>query len=365
MLVKDIIFKLEQLAPKENAESYDNIGLLVGSYQQKINKILVTLDITEEVFSEAILNKCNFIISFHPIIFKPIKNITGKNYNEKIIISALKNDISIYSIHTNLDSMWNNGINNHIFKILNVKKEKVLFPKKNITKKLSVYVPVHYADKLRESLFKAGAGNISNYSNCSFSYSGIGTYFGNINSNPSFGKKGIFHKEKEICINVIFPSWKLKEIEKALFKNHPYEEIAYEILNIENNYIISGIGLIGSLKEKMNEYDFLSFLKKKMNLSCIQHSEFTGKKIERISIINGSGRFGIENSIKEKVNAFISSDMKYHDFFKSEKKILIININHYESEKFVKKILKTFLKKNFPSIFVYESKINTNPIKYF
>ncbi|WP_185872360.1 Nif3-like dinuclear metal center hexameric protein [Blattabacterium cuenoti] len=364
VFVRDITKKLENLAPIEYADSYDNVGLIVGSLDQKIINILITLDLTEDVFNESINKKCNLIISFHPIIFKPIKNIIGKTFSERIIISALKNNVSIYVIHTNLDSIWE-GPSDYIFKLLKIKKEKVLIPKKETIKKMITYVPISYAEKVRNSLFEAGAGNISNYSHCSYNFDGFGSYMGNNKTKPFFGEKEIFYMKKETCIGVIFPSHKLNVIKKALFKNHPYEEVAYEIYNIENVNPYVGIGFLGELEKDMNEYDFLVFLKKKMNFSYIRHSHFTNKKIKKIAIITGSGRFGIEYAIKEKADVFISSDLKYHDFFKSEKKILIVDVSHYESEKINKNLLKSFLDKNFPFISIYESKIHTNPIEYF
>ncbi|WP_185870642.1 Nif3-like dinuclear metal center hexameric protein [Blattabacterium cuenoti] len=364
ILVKDIIYQLEDLAPIEYAESYDNIGLIVGSYDQKIKNILITLDITKEVIIESINKKCNFIISFHPILFKPIKSLTGNTFSERVIISAIKYNIAIYIIHTNLDSIWE-GTHSYLSKLLEFNREKVLLPRKGIMKKLTTYVPISHAEKVRNSLFEAGAGNISNYSHCSYNFDGFGSFMGNEKTKPFSGKKGVFHMEKETCINVIFPYHKLNVIKKALFTSHPYEEIAYEIYNIENISSYLGIGVVGFLTEEMNEYDFLIYLKNKMNLPCIRHSPFTGKKIKKVTMIAGSGSFGIETAIKEKANVFISSDLKYHDFFKSENKILIVDIGHYESEKCTKHLLKYFLKKKFVHISIFESEIHTNPVKYF
>ncbi|WP_185864599.1 Nif3-like dinuclear metal center hexameric protein [Blattabacterium cuenoti] len=364
VLIKDITSELEKIAPKEYAESYDNIGLVTGNLYNKVENILITLDVTEEVIYESINKKCNLIISFHPIIFKPLKNITGKNYSEKVIISALKNDICIYIIHTNLDVSWNGSLS-YICKLLEIKREKVMFPKHGIIKKLITYVPINYAKKIRDSLFKVGAGNISNYSKCSYNIDGLGSYMGNEKTKPFIGKKKVFHMEKETCISVLFPYHKLNTIKKTLIQNHPYEEVAYEIHNIENENNYVGIGIIGFLKEEMSECDFLYFLKKRMNLSRMRHSNFIGKKIKKIAIITGSGSFGIKKSIIEKSDVFISSDLKYHDFFQAEKKILIVDVEHYESEKFNKKLLKSFLDKTFNSVSIFESETYTNPIKYF
>jgi dinuclear metal center protein, YbgI/SA1388 family len=364
VFVRDIADRLENIAPLEYAESYDNVGLIVGSFHKKVKNVLITLDITEEVLDECLNKKCDLIISFHPIIFKPIQNITGKTSYERIIIRALKNDISIYVIHTNLDVVWE-GTSSYISKLLQIHRKKVLFPRKKTIKKLITYVPINFASKVRNALFKVGAGNISNYSHCSYNFDGFGSYMGNKETKPFYGKKEVFHMEKETCISVLFPGYKLNIIKNTLFKNHPYEEVAYEIYNIENINPYIGIGFVGNITEKMNECDFLSFIKKKMNLSCIRHSHFTGKEIKKIAMITGSGRFGIESALQEKCDVFISSDLKYHDFFKYEKKIFIVDIGHYESEKFVKSLLKSLLEKNITSISIYESEIHTNPIKYF
>ncbi len=364
VFVRDIAYILENLAPLEYAESYDNVGLIVGSFHKEVKKVLITLDLTEEVFYESIKKKCDLIISFHPIIFKSIKNITGKTFSERVIIHALKNDISIYVIHTNLDVVWE-GTSSYISKLLRINREKVLLSKKETIKKLITYVPVNYAEKVRNALFEAGAGNISNYSHCSYNFDGYGSYMGNKKTKPFLGKKEIFHIEKETCIGVIFPDYKLDIIKKTLFQNHPYEEIAYEIYNLENINPYLGIGFIGNLMKNMNEHDFLFFLKEKMNLICIRHSNFIEKKIQKVAMIPGSGRFGIESAVKEKADVFISSDFKYHDFFKCEKKIFIVDIGHYESEKFIKNLLKSFLDQNFTSISVFESEVQTNPVKYF
>ncbi|BBA17107.1 Nif3-like dinuclear metal center hexameric protein [Blattabacterium cuenoti] len=364
VFVRDIAYMLENIAPLEYADSYDNVGLIVGSFYKEVRSILITLDLTEEVLYESIKKKCDLIISFHPVIFKSIKNITGKTFSERVVIHALKNDISIYVIHTNLDVIWE-GSSSYISKLLQINREKVLIPRKKTIKKLITYVPVDYAEKVRNALFDAGAGNVSDYSHCSYNFDGYGSYMGNKKTKPFFGKKEVFHIEKETCIGVLFPDFKLDIIKKALFQNHPYEEVAYEIYNIENTNSHIGIGFIGNLVENMNEYDFLFFIKKRMNIPCIRHSNFIEKRIQKIAMITGSGRFGIEFAMKEKADVFISSDLKYHDFFKYEKKILIVDIGHYESEKFIKKLLKSFLDQNFTSISVFESEVYTNPVKYF
>ncbi|WP_223843699.1 Nif3-like dinuclear metal center hexameric protein [Blattabacterium cuenoti] len=365
IMVKDISDKLEDLAPLDYSEPYDNVGLIVGDLFKKIQNILITLDLTEEVMIESINKKCDLIIVFHPVIFHPIKKINGNTFSERVIIYAIKHDISIYVIHTNLDAVWE-GTGSFVYNLLKINKEKVLIPRKGTMKKLNTYVPVNYAEKVRNALFLKGAGNISNYSHCSYNVEGLGSYMGNEYTRPFFGKKEVFHLEKEICISVLVPNHKLKLVKEALFQTHPYEEVAYEIYDINNTNPHIGIGMVGNLIDEMNLHDFLSYIKKNMNLSCIKYSNRNNKKkIKRVSMIPGSGRFGIESAIKEQSDAFISSDFKYHDFFKSEKDLVILDIGHYESENFNKNLIKSFLEKNFDSIFVFKSEINTNPVEYY
>lgn len=363
MKVKDITDVLEKWAPIEYAESFDNVGLLIGSYEQLISKIIITLDITESVLEEAIIKNCNLIITFHPIFFASIKKLVGNTKSEKIAIKAIKNNISIYSIHTNLDNIWT-GTNDKICKKLELIKKKILIPKIGKLKKLVTYVPKKNAEVLRNILFKYGAGNIGNYEQCSYNFNGIGTFKGNQHTNPSLGKKNKLNFEEETCINMIFPSYKEIEIKKVLFDNHPYEEVAYEIINIQNHNQYIGLGMVGELTNSMLDIDFIKFLKKKMLIQRLRHSCLLGNNIKKIAVLSGSGRFALSYAKKEKVDLFLSSDMKYHDFFEADNRMIIVDIGHYECEQFTKELIYTFLKEKFPNFNIMQSEINTNPIYY-
>ncbi|WGH26861.1 MAG: Nif3-like dinuclear metal center hexameric protein [Candidatus Bostrichicola ureolyticus] len=360
MKVKDVTNAVDKLAYPEYAENYDNVGLLIGDYDNNISKILITLDITEAVLKEAIDNKYNLIISYHPIIFNGIKKIIGSNYRERIIISAIKHDISIYVIHTNLDVMPN-GTNYYIGKRLGLIKQKILIPKLGCIKKLTTYVPKKYANIVRTSLFKVGAGNIGNYDYCSFNLEGIGSFRGKKDSNPFIGNKGEINFKEETCINVIFPRHKERLVIEAMIKNHPYEDVAYEVFDINNQYF--GLGTVGFLKESMSEKYFFSFLKEKMCTNNIRHSSFLNKPIKKVALIGGSGSFGLFYAKEVNADIFISSDFKYHHFF--ETNILIADIGHYESEQFTKDLIETYLRDKFPNLVIFKSKINTNPVNYY
>lgn len=364
MKIKQFIQKLESFFPREYQERFDNTGLLTGDDNKELIKILLTLDTTEKIIDEAIEKEANFVLSFHPIIFQPLKKITGKTYVEKVLLKAIKNDIAIYSIHTVLDNHIN-GVNKKICDKLNLINTKILIPKKNILKKISVYVPKKYSENLIAALFESGAGSIGNYENCSFNYDGIGTFKGNESSNPFIGNKKEIHHENESCINITFPIHLENLVLETLRNNHPYEEIAYEIVTLDNSYQNYGMGMVGILESHISEELFLEKIKGIFNVKVIKHSNFINKNIKKIGVLGGSGSFAIEDAIKEKCDVFLSADFKYHDFFKADNKILLADIGHWESEQFTNEILFSKIKEIFPNLAVCFSSINTNPINYF
>ena len=363
MIVQDVINHLEELSPLAYAEDFDNVGLLVGNKNTQLTGILVTLDTLEAVVDEAIENNCNLIVSFHPIIFKGLKKLTGKSYVERVVMKAIKHDIAIFAMHTALDNALQ-GVNNMICDKIGLINKQILIPQTGTIKKLTTYAPKEEADKLREALFNAGAGNIGNYNECSFNAEGIGTYKGNINSNPSKGKKGTLHFEPEIQISVTYAKHLESKIIKTLFKVHSYDEVAYEITSLENKNQHIGMGMIGELEKPMEEASFLKYLKSKMNTKCVRHSVLIGKPIQKVAVLGGSGSFAINDAKANNADAYITADLKYHDFFAAENIILLADIGHYESEQFTKNILVAFLIKKMPNFAVVLSKTNTNPVKY-
>lgn len=359
-----IIQFLESLAPPSYQESYDNSGLLTGSPEMNITGALICLDSTEIVIDEAIQSGCNLVIAHHPIIFSGIKKLNGKNYIERVIIKAIKNDIAIYAIHTNLDNVYN-GVNRMICERLGLMNLKILAPKSGILKKLVTYCPEKETDKIKNALFKAGAGNIGNYDECSFGVKGIGTFRGNEHSNPVVGTRGIRHEEHEVRVEVIFEGHKQSEILHALNSNHPYEEVAYDIYSLDNQYNNVGSGMIGELNEPMDQQTFLTHLKSSMKTSCIRYTSLSKQNILKVAVCGGSGSFLLKEAIKARADVFVTSDFKYHQFFDSEGKIMITDIGHYESEQFTKELIYTHLKQNFSTFALRLSEHNTNPINYF
>jgi dinuclear metal center YbgI/SA1388 family protein len=371
MKVNEVIQLLELLAPLSYSEEFDNTGLLVGDNTMDVTGIIVTLDTIESVVDEAIENKCNLIVSFHPIIFSGLDKITGKTYVERVVQKAIKNDIAIFAIHTALDNAWN-GVNSMLCEKLNLNKSKVLIPQKGTIQKLVTFAPASDAEKIRNALFSVGAGNIGNYINCSFNVPGKGSFQGNEYSNPLIGEKGKKSFEDEIRIGIRFQKHLKSEVLSTLFEVHPYDEVAYEISTLENTNQHIGMGMIGEFDKEKTEGDFLSSLKKHTKTACIRHSELLNKSIKKVAVLGGSGSFAINAAIAAGADAFVTADLKYHDFFKAEKSILLADIGHYESEQFTKELLVSFLNKkitNFaPALAagrVVLSEINTNPITYF
>ena len=364
MKVKDVITVLEEIAPLAYAEDFDNTGLLVGDKNAEVSGILVTLDTLEAVVDEAIQKKCNLIVSFHPIIFSGLKKITGKTYVERVVQKAIKNDIAIFAIHTALDNNWN-GVNAMICQKLNLENRQLLIPQKNTIKKLVTYVPKENAEAVRNALFNAGAGNIGNYSNCSFITAGQGSFKGNEDSNPVKGKKGETHYEDEIQIGITFARNLQSDVLSALMRAHPYEEVAYEITTLENVNQHIGMGMVGEFKEALSEKQFLEFLKKTMKTGCVRHSELKGTPVKKVAVLGGSGSYAIDAAKVAGADAFVTADLKYHDFYKAENTILLADIGHYESEQYTKDLLVNALTKKITNFAILLSQTNTNPISYF
>ena len=364
MIVQDVISHLEELAPLAYAEYFYNVGLLVGNKNNDLTGVLVTLDTLEEVVDEAIQNKCNLIVSFHPIIFSGLKKITGKTYVERVVLKAIQHGISIYAIHTALDNSQY-GVNNMICEKLNLVKRRILVPKNNTIKKLTTYVPKGEAELLRNALFAVGAGHIGNYHNCSFNVEGIGTFKGNEKSSPTKGRKGKTHLEDEVQVSMTFEKNLEQEVLDTLFKTHSYEEIAYELITLENSNQTIGMGMLGALEKEIDELTFLSILKSTFNCHNIKHSKLLNKPIKKVAVLGGSGSFAIADAIASSADVFVTSDLKYHDFFKSENKIILADIGHFESEQFTKNLIVSYLTKKISNFAIILSKINTNPIKYF
>lgn len=363
MKIREIISSIESFAPLAFQEDYDNAGLIVGDQEQEAKGALITVDVTEEIIDEAINKKINLIIAHHPIIFVGLKKITGKNYIERIIIKALKNNIAIYAAHTNLDNIQG-GVNSKIAEKLNLQNTRILAPLNNHLMKLVYFVPVGHAEQTRKAVFDAGAGHIGNYDMCSYNMEGVGSFRAGEDTHPFVGKKNKIHYEDEIRIETIFPKHLKHKIINALIEAHPYEEVAYDIYPLDNKLDKVGAGIIGELAKEVPEIEFLELVKKTFQAQCIRHTKLFNKPISKIAVCGGSGSFLLNEAIKQSADIFISADFKYHQFFDAEDKIIIADIGHFESEQVTKELFYELLIKKFPKFAVYLTEINSNPINY-
>ena len=363
MKVKDFTNYLEQLAPLTYQEEYDNSGLIIGDFNMEVKGVLITLDCNDKVLDEAINNKCNLLITHHPIIFKGLKKINNDSLTDKLVIKAIKNNIAIYSIHTNLDNIFN-GVNSEIAKRLKLKNCRVLSSKNECLRQLVFYCPKENTTDLIEKLCSVGAGVIGNYNNCSFKNSGVGTFKPLENSNPYKGVKGKLYSSEEDRVELVFLKDKQNKIIQTLKENHPYEEIAYQIYILDNKIQFIGSGLVGELDEPVDSILFLKQLKKIMNLELVRHTHVNKDAIKKIALCGGSGSFLIDEAIYSNADIFITSDIKYHQFFDIDNKIILADIGHYESEQFTKNLVYDYLTKKFTKFAILLSKVNTNPINY-
>ncbi len=363
MKLSEITAILEQMAPPAYAEDFDNVGLLLGNPQTEISSILVCHDALENVIDEAIAKNSNLIVCFHPIIFSGLKKITGRNYVERVVIKAIKNDIAIYAVHTALDN-HQEGVNKIFCDALWLTNTKILIPKKDFICKLVTYTVPENADKVRNALFAQGAGTIGNYDHCSFNSEGFSTYIPNDHSNPVIGEKGKMTIGNEIRIEVTFKKNQQERLLKALFENHIYEEVAYELYGLLNEHQNIGLGMIGELETEMTEMDFLQMVKEKMQTESIRHTQFLGKKIKKVAVLGGSGSFAIQAAIQAGADAFLTADLKYHNFYEAQNQMLLADIGHFESERYTKNYIVDFLRKKIPNFAIILSEENTNPVKY-
>lgn len=363
MKIKDVIYQLELLAPRHYAEDFDNTGLLTGDALEDLKGILVTLDCLENVVDEAIENNCNLIVSFHPIIFSGLKHLQPNDYVRRAVVKAIKNDIAIYATHTALD-VAKGGVSYRMAQEMELNNVRTLIPKSQLIKKLVTYVPVDKIDTVKESLFKAGAGKLGNYSECSFSYNGLGTFKGNENSNPQVGKKLNTERIEENALSVTFLPHFETQILNALIHSHPYEEVSYEISTLENTYQDIGMGVIGDLKNELSVEEFLQKTKSVFQTGVVRSSLSRKRKIKKVALLGGSGAFAIKNAIKSGADAYITADLKYHDFFQGQD-ILLCDVGHYESEQFTKNILHEYLTEKFSNFAVLCAKARTNPVNYY
>ena len=364
MTIKVLTQILEKIAPPQYQEAYDNAGLIVGNPMTDITGVLVCLDSTEAVILEAIERGCNVVVAHHPIVFKGLKKLNGKNYVERTVLLAIKNDVAIYAIHTNLDNMLHNGVNTKIAEKLGLTNLKILAPKRQILTKLTTFAPISDSQKVLNALYAAGVGHIGNYENCSFKTEGIGSFKPVGGANPHIGTLNTMEEVAEHRLEVIFPSHLEHTVLAALRAAHPYEEVAFYVQSLENAHQEVGAGIVGELLEAMPEMDFLKFLKTTMQAGVVRFTAPLSKNVKKVAVCGGAGSFLLPQAIGSGADVFVTADFKYHEFFDADGRILIADIGHFESEQYTIDLLIAILRKEKPDLEIFSTSILTNPVNY-
>jgi dinuclear metal center YbgI/SA1388 family protein len=364
LTIAQVARHLERLAPLPYQESYDNAGLLTGDPQAQVTGILLTLDATEAVVDEALAKGCNLVVAHHPIVFSGLKKLTGRTYVERVLIRAIRDNVALYAIHTNLDNVLA-GVNAQICRQLGLVQPRILAPKRNMLKKLTVFVPIDHSGALLDALAGAGAGQIGNYSHCSFTVAGQGTFRPNAQANPYLGQAGELERVAENRIEVVFPGHLEGAVLAAMRQAHPYEEVAYYVHLLENANQDVGAGMVGELPGPLPERDFLQLLKDRFALQVVRHTPLLGREVRRVAVCGGAGSFLLPQAIGAKADFFVTADYKYHQFFDADGQIVIADIGHYESEVGTKELLRDQLQAHLPAGLLHLSGISTNPVRYF
>jgi len=365
MQIDSILSYLESIAPPAYQEAYDNAGLITGSRDWECRGVLTTLDATEAVVEEAIARKCNLIVAHHPIVFGGLKKLNGKNYVERTVIAAIKHDIAIYAIHTNLDNMVAEGVNGRMAAKLGLINGRALLPKEDTLQKLVCFVPVDHLEAVRDAVFSAGAGNIGNYTEASYASEGIGTFKAGKGAQPFAGAIGERHREAEVRLEVIVPVVNSQRVVRAMIGAHPYEEVAYDLVNLANSHPGIGSGLLGELPEALGESAFLKKIQQVFEVPVIRHTRLTGGRVKKVALCGGAGSFLISKALSSGANFYITSDVKYHEFFDANDRLVIADIGHFESEQFTSDLLFEVLREKYLNFAVLKSDAKTNPVKYF
>lgn len=363
MKIAQVIREIESWAHPSLQEGYDNSRLIVGNAQSEVSGILVTLDATEDVIREAVSRGCNLIVAHHPIVFSGLKSLTGKTYIERTVIEAIRSDVAIYALHTNLDNIAE-GVNKMIGRKLGIERPEILVPKRGLLQKLVVFTQPSNADAVREAIFNAGGGHIGKYDNCSFNLRGEGTFRGDETTNPTVGQAGMLSREEEVRIEVILPNYISNRVISAMKDAHSYEEVAYDLYTLENEWQDVGSGMIGELTDEMDVMDFLQWVKTTFDAGVLRYTQPITKTVKRIAWCGGSGSFLLPNAISAQADVFLTSDFKYHQFFDADNRLVIVDIGHFEGEQFTKHLIVDYLKEKFLNFAVLLSEVRTNPINY-
>ncbi|HOM03833.1 MAG TPA: Nif3-like dinuclear metal center hexameric protein [Acetivibrio sp.] len=362
---REIIKYMEELAPNSLAEDYDNVGLLVGSRESIVERILVCLDVTSKIVDEAIAKKADLIVSHHPVIFKGLKRINEDDPKGSIIYRLIKNSIGVYSAHTNLDVACG-GVNDYLSSVLGLTKIANLKDyRAEKLYKIVVFVPHESVDSVRDAMSRAGAGWIGNYSDCSFMTAGTGTFRPLEGTNPYIGTTGNLEKVDEYRLETIVSQKDLKKAIEAMVKAHPYEEVAYDIYPLEIKGRQYGMGNVGALDIPKSLEEFVAVVKEKLGVKNVRVIGGINREIKKVAVFCGSFDREVMEAAKSKADVLVTGDVKYHDAVDMlEMEMCVIDAGHFNTERIIADRLFELIKENFPQIEVMKSNMEEDPFKF-
>lgn len=364
MKLKSFIKKIENKYPLSLAYDWDNVGLLVGDNEQEVKKIMLCLEANENVVDEAIENNVDLIITHHPFIFSKMKKVTTGDLKGRLIHKLIKNNISIYSMHTNFDIAFD-GLNDYFTEMLDLKNIKILDKTNSETLyKLAVYVPKTHIDIVRTALGNSGAGHLGNYKECSFTSEGEGRFKPCDGSNPYIGKVDTLESVHEVKIETIVPQKILDKVISVMLKAHPYEEVAYDLYKLENKGASVGLGRFGKLKSEITFKELGMILKERLDIKHLRVVGNLDEKISKVAIVTGSGADMVKKAHKCGCDVLITGDMKYHDAQDTlDMGMKVIDCGHFDTEKVFSDIMLGYIKSEFEELEVIKSNVNLNPFQ--
>ncbi|MCR4965820.1 MAG: Nif3-like dinuclear metal center hexameric protein [Bacteroidales bacterium] len=352
MLIKEVTACLERRFPLWLQEDFDNCGVQCGDVLQEVTGVMVCFEMSIQIIEEAIAKGANLVISHHPLMLRRgLCKIQPSDRVGAMICKALEHKMVLYSMHTNIDSAAGGG-NDAFAEKLGLQELSVMEPHAGHLRKVVVFVPTDHADRLRQALADVGCGKIGNYDSCAYLMSGTGTFRPLEGSNPFIGKEMQLERVVEERVEMIFPANIMYKVIDTIYKNHPYEEPAFDILRLENASRTEGLGRVGFLPNPMSTLEFLQYVKEKMEIQHLRYAGASERMIQKVAVCGGGGASFIESAMASGADAYVTGDVKYHDFFRSNDSMLIVDIGHYESEYFIKEIIYKELKENFSTFAV-------------
>lgn len=367
MTVRDVQNILEAWAPPGVAWERDNVGLQVGDASKTVRKILVTLDVSEDVVREAVRKRVDLIVTHHPPLFRPLSSLLQYDKRGSIVYALVKSEIALYAMHTNLDFTYN-GVSFALADKLGLKDTSFLMEHPHALRKIAVFVPENHVDRVSEAMSARGAGVIGKYEHCSFRLEGTGTFRGGAGAQPFAGRVGQLERVREIRLEMIAPTWKVNDVVQAMKTVHPYEEVAYDVYVLDNESVNYGTGAIGGLPKPMALKSFLDLVKRRLKVPFLRYSGKTRRRIQRVAVCGGSGSDLLDVAIGKNADAFVTADVRYHTFEAAADRIVLVDAGHFETEVPSLETIVRYVQKH-PAVArrgvqIFRSSTNTNSVYY-